>query len=112
MKHGKSFTQTFKMLQKIMVGTVAARNVTNGPHVSNRAKRPSETIPKTDPPYVSRTIIVVEKLCALIRENHRLTVREVAKEAGITESSCHTNLIITLQMYLFCCRICSTSLGS
>jgi len=31
----------------------------------------------------------VEKVLALIRQNHRLTVREVAEEVGICKSSCH-----------------------
>jgi len=35
----------------------------------------------------------VEKVLAVIRQNHRLTVREVAEEAGICKSLCH--LILT-----------------
>ena len=35
----------------------------------------------------------VEKVLAVIRQNRRLTVREVAEEAGICKSSCH--LILT-----------------
>jgi len=31
----------------------------------------------------------VEKVLAVIRQNRRLTVREVAKEVGICKSSCH-----------------------
>jgi len=35
----------------------------------------------------------VEKVLAMIRQNHRLTVREVAEEAGMCKSSSH--LILT-----------------
>jgi len=35
----------------------------------------------------------VEKVLAVIRQNRRLTVREVAEEVGICKSSCHLILI-------------------
>jgi len=35
----------------------------------------------------------VEKALAVIRQNRRLTVREIAEEVGICKSSCH--LILT-----------------
>ena len=34
----------------------------------------------------------IEKVRSVIRENRRLTVREVSEEAGICKSSCHTIL--------------------
>ena len=40
----------------------------------------------------------VEKVLAVIRQNHRLTVREVAEEAGICKSSCHLILTDKLKM--------------
>jgi response regulator of citrate/malate metabolism len=41
----------------------------------------------------------VEKVCAVIHENRRLTVREVAEEVDITKSSCHTILTKKLEMH-------------
>ena len=40
----------------------------------------------------------VEKVFAVIRQNRRLTVREVAEEMGICKSSCHLILIEKQQM--------------
>jgi len=40
----------------------------------------------------------VEKVLAVIRQNHRLTVREVAKEVGICKSWCHLILTEKLKM--------------
>jgi len=39
-----------------------------------------------------------EKVLAVIRQNRRLTVREVAEEVGICKSSCHLILTEKLQM--------------
>ena len=45
----------------------------------------------------------VEKVLAVIRQNRRLTVREVAYEVGICKSSCH--LILTDKLKdASCCR--------
>ena len=41
----------------------------------------------------------VEKVLALIRQNRRLTVREVAEEVGICKSSCHQILTDRLKMH-------------
>jgi len=43
----------------------------------------------------------VEKVLAVIRQNRRLTVREVAEEVGICKSSCHLILIEKRKM----CRV-------
>jgi len=40
----------------------------------------------------------VEKVLAVIRQNRRLTVREVAEEVGICKSSCHVILTDKLKM--------------
>ena len=40
----------------------------------------------------------VERVCAVIRGNHRLTVREVADEGGIRIGSCHQIFTEKLQM--------------
>ena len=41
----------------------------------------------------------VEKVLAVIRQNRRLTVREVAEEVGICKSSCHLILTDKLQLH-------------
>jgi uncharacterized protein YaaQ len=42
----------------------------------------------------------VEKVLAVIRQNCRLTAREVAKEVGICKSLCH--LILTEKLKMHC----------
>ena len=49
--------------------------------------------PKSGRPSTSMDDDHVEKVLAVIRQNRRLTLREVAEEVGICKSSCH--LILT-----------------
>ena len=75
---------------RLMERTVwAVRNVTSGTCVSNRAERPSKTTPKSGRSSTSMDDDQVEKALAVIRQNRRLTVREIAEEVGICKSSCH-----------------------
>ena len=41
----------------------------------------------------------IEKVCAVIRENHCLTVHEVSEEVGICKSVCHTVLTEKLKLH-------------
>ena len=52
-----------------------------------------EDDPKSGRPSKSMDDDNVEKVLAVIRQNRRLTVREVAEEVGLFKSSCH--LILT-----------------
>jgi hypothetical protein len=54
--------------------------------------KPGRTSTSTDDDHV-------EKVRAVIRENRRLTVREVSEEVGISKSSCHTILTEKLEMH-------------
>lgn len=58
-----------------------------------------EDDPKPGRPSTSTNDDHVEKVHAVIRENRRLTVREVSKEVGICKSSCHTILTEKLKMH-------------
>jgi len=57
-----------------------------------------EDDPKSGRPSTSMDDDHVEKVLALIRQNRRLTVREVAEEVGICKSSCHQILTDKLKM--------------
>ena len=46
----------------------------------------------------------VEKVFAVIRQNHRLTIHEVAEEVGICKSSCHQILTDKLKMCCFAAK--------
>jgi hypothetical protein len=48
--------------------------------------------PKPRRPSTSTDDDHVKRVCAMIPINHRLTVREVADEVGISTGSCHQNL--------------------
>ena len=55
--------------------------------------------PKSGRPSSSTGDHHIEKMRSVIRENRRLTVREVAEEVGICKSSCHTILTEKLKMH-------------
>jgi len=55
-------------------------------------RTPIEDDPKSGRPSTSMDDDHVEKVLAVIRQNRRLNVCEVAEEVGICESSCHTIL--------------------
>ena len=55
--------------------------------------------PKSGRPSSSTGDDHIEKVRSVIRENRRLTVREVSEELGICKSSCHTILTEKLKMY-------------
>jgi len=57
-----------------------------------------EDDPKCGRPSTSMDDNHVEKVLALIHQNHHLTVREVAEEVGICKRSCHVILTDKLKM--------------
>ena len=58
-----------------------------------------EDDPKSGRPSSSTGDDHIEKVPSVIRENRRLTVREVSEEVGICKSSCHTILTEKLKMH-------------
>jgi len=54
--------------------------------------------PRSERPSTSRNDDVVEKIKEKVRNDRRLTVRELANEAGISIGSCHEILTENLQM--------------
>ena len=81
---GKTFTETFQMLQQAY-----GEDCLSGKHCHEwyqrfKSGRTSiEDDPKSGPPSTSMDDDHVEKVLAVIRQNRRLTVREVAEEVGI-----------------------------
>jgi len=55
--------------------------------------------PRPGRPSTSTNNDHIERVCAVIRGNHRLTVREVADEVGISIGSCHQIFTEKLQMH-------------
>ena len=58
-----------------------------------------EDDPKSGRPSMSMDDDHVEKVLAVIHQNRRLTLREVAEEVGICKSSCHLILTEKLKMH-------------
>ena len=58
-----------------------------------------EDDPKSGRPSSSTDDDHIEKVRSVMRENRRLTIREVSEEVGICKSSCHTILTEKLKMH-------------
>ena len=87
----------------------AVRNVTSGTGVLNRDRTSIEDDPKSGRPSTSMDDDHVEKVLVVIRQNRRLTVREVAEEAGICKSSCHLILTDKTEDASYWRKICAAS---
>jgi len=86
------------MLQQAYGEDCLSRTQCHEWHRHFRSGRASvEDVPKSGRPSTSTDDDHVEKVLAVIRQNRRLTVREVAEEAGICKSSCHLILTDKLQ---------------
>jgi len=68
-----------------------------------------EDDPKSGRPSTSMDDDHVEKVLAVIRQNRRPTVREVAEEVGTCRSSCHLILTEIKEDASGCCKICAAS---
>jgi len=93
-KLGKTFTETFQMLRQAYGEDCLIRTQCHEWYQRFKSGRTSiEDDPKSGRPSTPMDDDHVEKVLAVIRQNRRLNVREVAEEAGICKSSCH--LILT-----------------
>jgi len=96
---GKTFTETFQMLQQAYGEECLSCTQCYEWYQRFKTGRTSiEDDPKFGWPSMSMDDNYVEKVLAVIRQNHRLTGREVAEELGICKSLCHLILTGKLQM--------------
>jgi len=87
-KWGKTFTETFTMLQQAYGEDCLSRTQCHEWYQGFKSGRTSiEDDPKSGRPCTSTNDDHVEKVHAVIRQNRRLTVREVTEEVGICKSS-------------------------
>ena len=99
-KLGKTFTETFQMLQQAYGEDRLSRTQCYEWYQRFKSGRTSiEDDPKSGRPSSSTGDDHIEKVRSVIREKRRLTVREVSEEVGICKSSCHTILTEKLNMY-------------
>jgi len=98
-KLGKTFTETFQMLQQAYGEDCLSRTQCYEWYQRFKSGRTSiEDDPKSGRPSSSTGDDHIEKVRSVIREN-RLTVREVFEEVVICKSSCHTILTEKLKMH-------------
>jgi len=98
-KLGKAFTETFQMLQQAYGEDCVGRTQYHGWYQRFKSGRTSiEDDPKFGRPSTSMGEDHVEKVLAVIHQNRRLIVREVAEEVGICKRPCHLILTDKLKM--------------
>jgi hypothetical protein len=91
LKLAKPFTETFQILKQVYGEDCSSHTQCYEWYQHFKSGRMStEDDPKTGWPSMSTDHYHVEKVRAVIRENRRLTGREVSEEVGITKGSCHT----------------------
>jgi len=109
-KMGKTFTETFHMLQQAYGEHYLSRTQCHEWYRRFKSGRTSvEDDPKSGRPSMSMDDDDVEKVLAVIRQNRRLTVREVAEEVGICKSSCQLIFTEKRKMASCCRKICAAS---
>ena len=102
-KLGKTFTETFQMLQQAYGDDCLGRTQCHEWHQRFKSSRTSiKDDPKSGRPSTSMDDDHVEKVLAVISQNRRLTVHEAAKEVGICKSFCHLILTDKLKMRKSC----------
>src|SRR5215469_8516208 len=100
LKLGKTFTETFQMLQQAYGEDCLSRTQSYEWYQRFKSGRTSiEDDPKSGRPSSSSGDDHIEKVRSVIRENRRLTVCEVSEEVGICKSLCHTILTEKLKMH-------------
>jgi len=86
-KLGKTFTETFQMLQQAYGEDCLSCTQCHEWYQRFKSGRTSiKDDPKSGRPSTSMDDDHVEKVLAVFCQNHRLTVREVAKEVGICKN--------------------------
>jgi len=110
LKLGKTFTETFQMLQQAYGEDCLSHTQCYEWYQRFKSGRTSiEDDPKSGWPSSSTGDNHIEKVHSVIRENRRLTIREVSEEIGICKSSCHTILTEKLKMHHVAANFCAAS---
>ena len=98
-KLGKTFTETFQILQQVYGEDCVSRTQCHEWYQRFKSGRTSiEDDPKCGRHYTSMDDDHVEKLLAVMRQIRRLIFREVAEEVGICKRPCHLILTDKLKM--------------
>jgi len=99
LKLGKNATETYTMIKTAFGDDSLSRSVIFEWFKRFKDGRQStKDDPRSGRPSTSRNDDVVANIYEKVRNDHRLTVRELANEAGISIGSCHEILTESLQM--------------
>jgi hypothetical protein len=109
-KLGKTFTETFEMLQQAYGEDCLSCMQCYKWYQHFKLGRISiDDDPKSGQPSTSTDDDHAEKVHAVIHENRCLTVHEVSEKVGTCKSSCRTILTEKTEDASSCCKICATS---
>jgi len=98
-KLGKNFTETFQLLNQAYGQDFMSRTQCyEWCKCFNDGRMSVDEDPRPGQPSTSTNNDHVERVHAVIRGNHRLTVQEVADEVGVSMGSCHEIVTAKLQM--------------
>ncbi|KAL4090154.1 hypothetical protein QTP88_025053 [Uroleucon formosanum] len=99
LKLGKNATETYEMIKTAFGDDSLSRSkIFEWFKRFKNGRETTEDDPRSGRPSTSRNDDVVSKICEKVRNDRRLTVRELADEAGISIGSCHEILTENLQM--------------
>jgi len=106
-KLGKTFTETFQMLEQAYGEDCLSCMQCHEWYQRFKSGRTSvEDDTKSGRSSTSMDDDHVEKVVAVIRQNRRLSVREVVEEVDICKSSCHLILTDKLQIRRVAAKLC------
>ncbi|VVC35518.1 Hypothetical protein CINCED_3A017225 [Cinara cedri] len=98
LKLGKNATETYTMIKTAFGDDSLSCSVTFEWFKRFKDGQQSINDPRSGRPSTSRNDYVVANIYKKVRNDRRLTVRELANEAGISIGSCHKILTENLQM--------------
>jgi hypothetical protein len=89
-KFGKTFSETFKVLKQAFGDEAMSRTQILERYKRSEEGRTSvEDSERSGRPSTSKNYENIQEVREMIPSNSRLTVREVAEEAGIANTTCH-----------------------
>ena len=102
-KLGKSFSETFEMLKQAFEDEAMGRTQSHKWYIRFKEGRTSTNDnERSGRSSTSKNEENIQKVRKVIRSNCRLTIREVAEEAGILKATCHEILALAVGTATIC----------
>jgi len=107
-KIGEPATEAYQLLQKAYSEEAMGRTqVSDWFHRFKEGRTSVESDPRSGRPSTSRNEEMIAKVRTIVRNNRRLTVREIAEDCGISVGSCDAILTDNLHMKRVCAKFVS-----